>query len=62
MTDLELMRDMLCRREIPFEELNWVVDTMPNRKVLRIEGGYSGFFSDITFSEDGALLTVEAGE
>ena len=60
MTDLETMKAMLIKAGIDFNE-ETVVVPLP-RTHLTIEGGYSGFYSILSFNPDDSLEDVEAYE
>lgn len=57
-SDLEVFKAMIERAGIVYTSLQG----KDNTTTLRIEEGYTGYASYVTFSENGALLTIEAGE
>lgn len=58
MSDVEVFKAMIERVGIVYTSLQGKENTI----TLMIEEGYIGFVTYITFSADGALLAIEAGE
>lgn len=58
MTDLENIKGILDNRSIVYEHVSSDAGT----SVINIFAGYIGFFTEMTFSEDGNLLCVAAYE
>ena len=56
-SDLEVIKNILDKRGILYDQAPWHEDI-----TLTISGGYSGFFTLMTFSSEGILLKVEAYE
>jgi hypothetical protein len=61
-TDFETIKAMLIRAGIAFEERLRLEEGTP-RRVLQVEDGYAGFYSDLEFTiEDGKLIRISAWE
>jgi hypothetical protein len=61
LTDFEAMQKMLSLRSIPFE-VDGPPHTADGFRSITIEGGYAGFYTVMTFNEEGMLADIAAYE
>lgn len=57
MTDLDSFVNMLAKASIEYDRIE-----RPGETVIRIDRGYTFFFVEATFDEDGKLINIGAWE
>jgi len=62
MTDLETIKEMLGRAKIKYEQTGTTREGLPDGTAITVWGGYSGFYTDLTFDGNGQLLEIGAWE